>query len=189
MHAEPNGKQMTKTFEKDLEEVGHRYQSSFENAPVSLWEEDFSEVANYLDTLKAGGISDFSKYFNENPGELKACAQKVKVLDVNKAALALHGADSKEELLSNLDKTFTESSFDVFKEELSALAEGRTDFESEAEVKTLSGQPKNVHVKFSLMRTKKSGSDITRALVAITDITDRKRTEEKSFQNLKKRYF
>ena len=37
--------------EESLEETRTRYQTLFENSPVSIWEEDFSEVKSYLSTL------------------------------------------------------------------------------------------------------------------------------------------
>jgi len=168
----------TVRLNRRLKERKHRYQRLFEDSPVSLWEEDFSEVKAYIDTLKTKGISDFREYFDENPDELTACARKVKISDVNKATLALHQAESKEELLRSLDKTFTEKSFGIFKEELITLAEGRTRFESEAEVKTLSGQHRDVDVRFSVTQAAISGRNRIWALVALNDITERKRAEK-----------
>jgi hypothetical protein len=43
--------------------------SHFENAPVALWEEDFSEVKKLIDILSASGISDFRTYFVTHPDE------------------------------------------------------------------------------------------------------------------------
>ena len=85
-----------------------RYQNLFEDAPVSLWEEDFSELAYYFKELKEKGVKDFRIYFNEKPSELQVCAKKIKIIDINKATQVLHQADSKDQLLDNLEKTFTE---------------------------------------------------------------------------------
>lgn len=41
--------------------------SLFENCPISLWEEDFSGVKDYIDRLRKNGVTDFSAYFTEHP--------------------------------------------------------------------------------------------------------------------------
>ena len=66
------------------------------SAPVSIWEEDFSEVKKYLDDLKNTRVKDFEKYFDENPVEIVKCSSIVKILDVNQNILNLYKATSKK---------------------------------------------------------------------------------------------
>ena len=145
------------------------YQTLFNDSPVPLWEEDFSELYAYLEELKEKGVRDFRAYFDKNPAELSVCAQKVEILDINRATLELHHAKNKEELLGNLDKIFTEKSFDVFKEELIALAAGQLEFESESEVKTLTGEPRHIWLT---LRIEKGEPGSIRAVLATIDITE-----------------
>ncbi len=166
-----------KRAEVALTESEQRYRRLFEDSPISLWEEDFTQVQAYLAMLKARGVTDYRAYFAENPDEVAACAQKVRILDVNKATLTLHHAENKERLLGDLTTTFTEKTLEAFREELITLAEGRTRFEAEAEVKTLTGENRNVHLDFSVTQAVRDGSDRMLALVAIADITERKHTE------------
>jgi PAS domain-containing protein len=123
--------------EEDLFLSNTRYQTLFNNSPIALWEEDFSQLFSYLDELKGKGITDFKAYFEQNKEEHKSCTQKIKIIDVNLAALKLHQAKNKKDLIANLEATFTEKSFDIFKKELITLASGKLEFESESEVKTL----------------------------------------------------
>ncbi len=166
-----------KRAEEALRESERRYHRLFEDSPISLWEESFSEIEDYFDALRKKGVTDFRDYFDKNPKDISLCAQKVKIIDVNKATLKLHGANSKEELLNNLDKVFNNISYEVFKEELIALAEGKNEFESEAETKTLFGEKRNIDLKFYLSKEKKNNKDNVRALIAINDITKRKKIE------------
>ena len=78
-----------------------RYKTLFYYSPVPLWEEEFSELYQYLNKLKTEGVTNFKEYFEEHPESLALCSQKVKVTDVNLATLKLHDAGSKEELLGN----------------------------------------------------------------------------------------
>ena len=136
-----------KIAEIDLAYSNDRYKTLFQDSPVPLWEEDFSEIYEYFSKLRENGITDFKSYFNENPSELSSCAQKIKIIDVNQAAVVLHKAENRKELIENLDKVFTEESLQILKEEIITLSEGKFEFESEGEVKTLSGEPRYIFIK------------------------------------------
>ncbi len=163
-------------FEKALKESEERYRSLFENSPISLWEEDSSRVKKYIDSLRNKGITDFRTYFESHPEEVERCASMVKVVNVNNATLSLFRARNKEELLQGLNKIFTEHSYDIFREELLAISEGRTEFEGEDFVKTLTGDVLQIYLKWSV--TPGYEGNYSRRNVSIIDITERKRTEE-----------
>jgi signal transduction histidine kinase/CheY-like chemotaxis protein len=108
------------------------------------------------------------------------CAESVKIIDVNRAALALHRAASKEELLAGLVNTFTPESFDTFRRELVSLWNERTDMATDAVVKTLAGERRNVTVYFSVCPGYEE--TLSKVLVSLTDITKRKQTEKELAQ-------
>ncbi len=151
-----------------------RYQTLFDDSPVPLWEEDFSELFKCIEQIRATNVSDLRVYFDANPKELINCSQKVKIIDVNEATLKLYEAENKEELLGNLEKTFTQKSLEMFKEGLLAITSGKTDFQAESEVRTLTGEPRNIFLKL-IIDTEETG--IYKALLATIDITDRKKVE------------
>jgi signal transduction histidine kinase len=153
-----------------------RYRNLFENSPISLWEEDFSGAKEYLSEIRASGIEDFSLFFSENPDKLHECVGRVKILEINTATVELHGASSKEELLGSLGKLFTEDALYVFREEMVALAEGATHFESEAKLITLGGEVKNILM--TLIVPKGYEESLERVIVSMLDLTDRKLAEE-----------
>lgn len=165
-----------KRAEQALRESEERYRSLFENSPISLWEEDASAVKKYLDYVQSKGIEDLRTYFEEHPEDVVQCASNVKVIDVNKATMEIFKAENKGELTNGLSKVFTEKSYDVFKEELTAIAEGKTEFECEDIAKTLEGDMINISLRWSVA----PGSEKTysKRLVSIIDITERKRAEE-----------
>ncbi len=160
-----------KQTERALVESNARYQMLFDESPVPLWEEDFSALYAYLQTLKEEGVHDFRAYFDANMDVVQSCMQMIKVEDVNQATLDLHKGESKEQLLGNLEKTFIEKSIIIFKEELIAVAEGKMEFESEAEVKTLSGESRSIYIRLKI-KNDRPGS--FKALLATTDITHQK---------------
>jgi len=163
-------------FENALKQSEEQYRSLFENSPVSLWEEDSFLVKKYIDDLRNKGVEDFRTFFESHPEEVERCAKMVRVVNVNKATLSMFRARSKEELLKGLSKIFSEHSYDIFREELVAIAEGRIEFEGEDYVKTMTGDVLQIYMKWSVA----PGHEETysRRQVSIVDITERKRTEE-----------
>jgi PAS domain S-box-containing protein len=159
-----------------LRESEARYRSLFEDSPISIWEEDFSEIKTYLDRLRREGIKDFRAYFEKNPETVMECVPKVKVLDVNQATLELYQAERKEELLGDLSQLFTEHAFDMFQEELIALAEGKTRFKGEVTAKTL--RDEEIQIDLSLSVAPGHEPTWAKVLVSIIDITERKQAEQ-----------
>jgi len=140
-----------KQTEIDLQESELHYRTLFNESPIPLWEEDFSEVKKYIDKLKKNKIVDFKEYFDNNPEELREIAHLVKIIDVNNATLQLHEANSKEELLNGLESVFTEDSYIAFKQEMIAIAQGKTKYNSEGVVKTLKGKYKHVQLSWNVL--------------------------------------
>lgn len=165
-----------KRIEEALRKSEERYRSLFENSPISLWEEDSSGVKKYIDSLRGKGIKDFRAYLENHPEEVALCADMVKVIDVNKATVEVFKAGSKGKLIDSLSKIFTEKSYKLYKEELIAIAEGKTEFEGEDIVRALTGDEIHINLKWSVV----PGYEETysKRLVSIIDITERKRAEE-----------
>ena len=91
-----------KRTEAALRESEARFRALFENSPVPIWEEDFSAVKSLLDGLKEKGVGDVEAYLRQHPEAGQQCAGLVRITDVNQAAVAMHEANSKEELLKGL---------------------------------------------------------------------------------------
>ncbi|VVB97100.1 Methyl sulfide methyltransferase-associated sensor [uncultured archaeon] len=166
-----------KHIERVLQESEERYRSLFEDSPISLWEEDSSEIKKYIDALKSKEIEDLRTYFDRHPKEVALFASMLKVVDVNKATINLFKAKSKDDIINGLENIFTERSNETFKEELIAIADGKTSFYSEDILKTLTGDRINVSIRWVL--TPGSEKTYSKRLVSIIDITERKQAEEK----------
>lgn len=147
----------------------------FEDSPISLWEEDFSGVKRRFDAIKAGD-GGIGKYLRDNPRAVRRCASLVRIIDVNRATVTMYKAKSKKHLLKNLRDVFTPESYEVFREEIIAFAEGKTAFEGEAVNKTLTGEKLYTFIKCNVAPG--CEESLSRVFVSIIDITKLKKSED-----------
>ena len=152
-----------------------RYCNLFQHSPISIWEEDFSEVKRHLDNLKKKGVIDLREYFTSHPEDVLSLAQKVKIVAVNKATLKMFQARNEEELYRGLNLVFNKESYDIFREELIALSEGKTEFYSEAVNLTVKGEQRNILLKAVVLPGYED--TLSNVFIYIIDITDLKRLE------------
>ena len=171
----------TMLVNRNLRESEQRYRLVFENSPVSIWEEDFSGVKALLDDLRRQGVTDLDAWFTQHPETLTRCAQATKILDVNSAAIGLHGASGKEALLTGLVDTFTPESFETFRRELVCLWNGGMQMAEDAVVKTLDGELRNVTIYFAVCPGYES--TLGKVVVSLVDITERKQSLEQIRQS------
>lgn len=163
-------------IERALRASEARYRNIFETAAVSIWEEDFSAVKAAIEELRQQGITDFERYLNEHPQFLHLAAQTIRVRDVNSTTLRMFGAQTKEQLLDNLARIIPADAFSIFKEEILAIAAGKTYFASETVNCTLQG--KRIDVLISITFPPPEDKEAFRSvLVTLIDITARKQVE------------
>jgi len=152
-----------------------RYHGIFENSPLSLWEEDWSDVHAYFERLKKDGITDFAEYFSEHKQAVSKCVSLVKILDINQQTLKIHNAKNKDELLTNLQTVFTDVSEQKFRDELVAFAAGKTTFQAENIHRTIDGKPLNIKLSMNIVPGYEH--DLSKMVVSMMDITEKKLIE------------
>jgi diguanylate cyclase (GGDEF)-like protein len=153
-----------------------RFRGLFDNAPVSLWEEDYSALKRYLDGLRAAGVTDLREYLDEHPEAITECMAAIRVLNVNRRTLELFRAGSKEALLSNLGRVFRDDMGTHFRDELIDMWDGKLAYQREGINYALTGDPVHIELFWAVL----PGSEVTweRVLVSLTDITARKKAED-----------
>lgn len=164
-----------KEAERALKASEARFRSFFEDAPVPTWEEDFSAVQARFEALRRAGVEDLDAHLDAHPEELRHLISTIRILDVNRASLQVVAADSKEDLLQDLNRYFTDRALPILQAEMVALFRGEIAFESEIPIQDLHGNPRDLHLRLKVA----PGYEATlgRVLASFTDITERKAGE------------
>lgn len=165
-----------KMMEQELRASQEKYRSLFEDSPVSLWEEDFSQVKNYFDQLALSGVEDLPQHIGAHPEVALECAKKIQIVDVNRATVELFRARTKEELIGGLDKVLAPGSEVEIQKELMALARKQTVFETEVLNRTLDGENRIVRLRLSVAPGFEKS--LAKVLVSMLDVTAQIRAVE-----------
>ncbi len=150
-----------------------KFRTLFDHSPISIWEEDFSELKKQFDLLRPTEGKNWRSYFEKNPGEVARFASLVQVVDINNTGISFLQSDKKNLLGPNLTFGFNADSFEMFREELIALAEGKTYFETEISVST---SLEGIKSAFLGLAVAPGCTDtLSCVIVSCFDITERKR--------------
>lgn len=161
---------------QQLAESEARYRTLYESSPVSIWQEDWTQVIESINELRAQRISDFPAYFREHPQFVARALHDVKILDVNHWTLRMFAAKNKSELLASLQVVFgTDATLPGFIGELCALAQGQEFYRTEMALNTLAG---DVIDTLLSMTFPPPGSHSGEVLVSVMDITEQRKIEQ-----------
>jgi len=166
---------------RELTESEERFRTIYDMAPVSIWQEDWTEVIAVVRNLRNTGVTDFQAYFNGHPEIVLQSLNAVKILDVNHSTIGMFEARDKKDMLASLQTVFaTPDTLPGFVGELIALAQGQTVYRTEMRLNTVKRH--EIHVMLA-MSFPSWGADSGNVLVSLIDITQRKKIEQMLKQN------
>ena len=160
------------TVEKD----GDHFESLFEYAPISLWEEDLSGIKKFFDGLQIQGVTNIADYLDAHPEEIENNTRRIRVVRVNRETLRMFGAASKDELLGGLDRIFRDEMQTHFRAQLIALWNGEFEWAGESVNYRLDGELLNIRLRWRVLP--QNVSDWKSVLISIENITVLKKAEE-----------
>ena len=130
-----------KRVEEGIQVSELRYRELFEQAPISLWEENWSKAKPLLDGVQETGVEGYARFFRDDPQFTANIARHTDVLDVNAATLSLYHAPNKSAFRPRADQDFvTESEYFAYCDVLTAFASGETRVTVECWEKTFDGK-------------------------------------------------
>ncbi|MBU4556867.1 MAG: PAS domain S-box protein, partial [Actinobacteria bacterium] len=160
--------------EEALRDSASQYRALFENSPVSLWEQDFSEARKILAKLDVP-LDELQDYLLDNPEVLAKAAAGMVVHRVNRTTLELWHARSEADLTGGLDPYVVDANQELYALELVAIARGEQRFFGMAEIPTL-----DEHMMFAnIYWTVAPGHEATygKVFVSIIDLSDQRRMQ------------
>jgi PAS domain S-box-containing protein len=166
--------------EVELREREARYHTLFEESPIGLWECDVSALRSHFERIVSSGVADLKEYCRRTPEAFRECLGRIRVMDVNRAALDIFESPSKEPLLEGLHVITCAASEEDFRRALFALVRGGMFFETETIACTLGGRQKNVFLRWVVNRDEEGTA--SRLLMSIIDLTAHKKLESQFLQ-------
>ena len=151
-----------------------RHRSMFEQARISLWEQDFTAVTASLDTLRAAGVTDLAAYAQADPGWARGMGALILTTNVNDATVELLGAAGRPAVLGPLDR-YLPAEDPAMLQVLQALWERRDRFEGRAQLIAADGRTLTVLLGISFPD---DCVGFDQVVVGVVDITQRERTQE-----------
>lgn len=168
---------MVLALRRDMVAGSSRHAHLFREAPVALWEEDFSRVAAALDDMRLAGISDVRDHLEDHPSEVVRLVDLIEVRQVNEAAVKMLDATEAADLLVPL--VVTDDNVPAFIDQIVAVWEGASSIVTEVlDVLTLRGRPFSVLLHWSVPEVE-GVPDYRRVQVATVDVTIQKDHERR----------
>jgi len=162
---------------KRLDEARRLYQTIFMDAPIRIWDLDYSRVKKEIDGLKRNGISDFQQYFNQNLEVIKNLAGLVKINAYNNLVEKLYSNPSAKELkIHSLNQIFWEESYSYYVRELMTIVMGRKTNTYEITTRSADGKIRYSIINWAVLPGHEK--DYSRVIVSADDITERKQAEQ-----------
>ena len=152
--------------------AGSRYRLLFDMAPIALWEQDASELGEWLHQLRSEGVEDIAAHMEAHPELIEEVLDRIRVTDANQAAADLVGLEDRHQLLGRIrSETVTVDSHPSFVAQLVAIWEGRTRMKSEFVGYSVDGEQWD-GVIFWQAGSTLEGIDLSKTIVAILDVTE-----------------
>ncbi len=156
-----------------IDENMARYKSLFEDSPIGLAQEDYSDVKNYIDALKKEYETDLHSTFANHPEKIREAYQRIKRLKANKSQIKLFEVRTEQAYFEYMASHFIP---DVFKDSILSFDNGELVFDRVIDIKTAAGQKKIVKVKQVMLPG--GEFDWSESLISCVDITEQKEGEE-----------
>jgi PAS domain S-box-containing protein len=160
------------------------YKQIFNNAAISIWNEDFTLTFEQINKLRELDIPDIKTYLDKNPKVTKSLLKSVEVRNVNKATLNLFKAKSYKHFLDNIHTTFGEGAQKVFRKLMESIWNYDKTFESEISYKTLYGDEFKAVISIPIPQTKMEQKTVPVSIQSIQKIKDAKSLIKESLDKL-----
>jgi signal transduction histidine kinase/DNA-binding response OmpR family regulator len=157
-----------------LGESEMRYRIFFQQAPISLWEQDYSEVWAYIKALDLSDEDALRAHLT--PRVVYECTGRIRILDANDATLELFECEDVATLAQQMQRIFRREAYPALLEGIVALHSGQLRFSHETVAYSLKDTPLHVILSFAVVPSSKVKYE--RVLVSVLDVTVQQQAAE-----------
>jgi C4-dicarboxylate-specific signal transduction histidine kinase len=158
----------------DREAVGEdRFRMLIHHTPTPLWYVDARGAGEVFERLRAEGVTDIAAYLDAHPELVEIAKDIVLVTEINRAAVALFGADTATDLIRPVRYLFAATP-EMAKRVMVAHFEGRRNYVEQAKMATFDGRVRDVVFSVTYPAPPEH---LDTTFITIEDITERLRTE------------
>jgi PAS domain S-box-containing protein len=161
---------------ESLQKGEEKYHSLFENMPVSLWEDDYSEVKQFIDSWPQDLKEDVSHTLKSNKELYRKLIIRIKIVDMNRSSLRLYGETDKDKLVNSVPEIFASGDSDAFRSVLASFYDGKSILEERIMEVKIKKRKRFLSVRWFIMPGHERS--LSRILVTILDISDLKKAEK-----------
>jgi len=165
-----------KQAKEELQASEGRFRRMFQDSPVALWLQDFSDKKQWVMEMQKKSGKDIREFLEEHPDEFSTMSNLGKIISLNAASLFLFHAKDKADLQANLCSIVSSESRKEQINTICSLLDGKTTLEKEMVYESLEGKKLFVITKLSVLPGSEESWD--RILFSNVDITERKLAEE-----------
>ncbi|MHA3058035.1 sensor domain-containing diguanylate cyclase [Acinetobacter sp. ANC 5584] len=153
----------------------------FQLAPIAMWIEDWSGIAQQFAQWRAQGVTDLRHFLQQDLQHIRQCVEKIRILEVNQATLTLFEARDLAHLSAHLPDIFRDEMYNLQIEGLVAVWEGNLQFASEQVNYSISGKRIDIQLRGQILP--EAAQDLSRILVTTEDITAYQNARRQEFKN------
>jgi signal transduction histidine kinase len=150
-----------------------RFRMLIHHTPTPLWYVDARAAGEIFEHLRAEGVTDIATYLDAHPELVEIAQDIVLVTEINRAAVALFGADSATDLIQPVRYLFSATP-GMAKRVMVAHFDGRRNYAEQAKMATFDGEVRDVVFSVTYPAPPEH---LDTTFITIEDITERLRTE------------
>ena len=160
---------------EQLERSEAKYRQLFDELPLAVIQTDTSELLKEFERIRAEGVTDLNRYFDEHPGVAERAARMVRVTQVNPEAVKLFGQETAAAFAEDVTLFFRADPGTMRRNAIARFA-GDESITEEMRAVTLDGRTIHLVYKNSFSP---AISDMGIGLLGMIDISRRVEAEEK----------
>ncbi len=165
------------TVEEENRKSALRFQTLFDHSPIAIWEEDFSEVKQFIHRKRFASKEKCQDYFYNHQDTVIELLSSIKILDVNDTTLKMWNHTDKSSLVGSLILSNIQENIQKYIEELVAISENRIYHKIENLIITsTTGKDNFVNLYWNVMPGHEK--DWSQVLVSAVDNTGQINTEK-----------